>query len=401
MSQLPDKQKDKDNPHVPLPSQAGANEELVVEAVETPARRVRAAWLSGPDTPSALGRILQPLAIGLMDEMVDVVALCPQQADVRELPNPPVDVLPYGRPPWWSFRDRTLDRLADQLRRRKVQLVHALEVSVADLARDLAALLEVPYLVNSFTLQAGGWQVRAEHGAWSVLAASDIIRQDLLDRRVSGEAQTRLVRPGIYQVRNPTCFIYPQHHVVIAAGGRLDDFVAFDAVLRTFAEIRKRKYDSIFFIIGNGRNERLIRDQARKLGLLHDLTFVDRPSGTQLAGIFKAADLYISPVVERDIDINSLLAMAAGVPVLACGSGASDFLVQDDTALFFRQGDTAQLTETLCRLLDDHAAASAIAAAALDHLRARHSPTHMIGRYAEIYRQAAEGAIPVAAATAG
>lgn len=401
MSPIRKKEQAKADPPAGPQDQTEAKEDLVVEAVAPPARRVRAAWLSGPDTPSALGRILQPLAIGLMDEMVDVVALCPQQADVRELPSPPVEVIPYGRPPWWSFRDRTLDYLADQLRKRKVELIHALEVSVADLAHDLAALLDVPYLVNSFTLEAGGWQVRAEHGAWSVLAASDTIRQDLLDRRVSSEAQTRLVRPGIYQVRNPTCFIYPQHHVVIAAGGRLDDFVAFDAVLRTFAEIRKRKYDSIFFIIGNGRSERLIRDQARKLGLLHDLTFVDRPSGTQLAGIFKAADLYISPVVERDIDINSLLAMAAGVPVLACGGGASDFLVQDDTALFFRQGDSEQLTETLCRLLDDHGAASAIAASALEHLRARHSPTQMVGRYAEIYRQAAEGAIPVAAATAG
>ncbi len=400
MSQVPENQKEPDPPH-PSPPQAEANEELVVEALGPPARRVKAAWLAGPDTPSALGRILQPLAIGLMDEMVEVVALCPEQADVRELPSPPVDILPYGRPPWWAFRDRTLEYLAEQLRKRKVELVHALEVSVADLAHDLAALLGVPYLVNSFTLDAGAWQARAEHNAWSVLAASDTIRRDLLDRRVSSDAHTRLVRPGVYQVRNPTCFIYPQHHVVIAAGGRLDDVVAFDAVLRSFAEIRKRKYDSIFFIIGNGRNERLIRDRARKLGLLHDLTFVDRPSGTQLAGIFKAADLYISPVVERDIDINSLLAMAAGVPVLACGAGASDFLVQDQTALFFAQGDSGQLTDTLCRLLDDQAAASAIAASALEHLRTRHTPTQMVRKYAEIYRQAAEGAVPISAATTG
>lgn len=164
-------------------------------------RRVRAAWVAAPDTPSALGRVLQPLAIGLMDEMVEVTALCPEEADVRELPSPPVEVLPYGRPPWWAFRDRTLDYLADQLKRRRVDLVHALEGPVADLARDLANLLGVPYLVNSLALDPNLWQVRAEHNAWAVLAASEIIRSDLLAKRVSTEAQTRLVRPAARPAR--------------------------------------------------------------------------------------------------------------------------------------------------------------------------------------------------------
>jgi len=144
----------------------------------------------------------------------------------------------------------------------------------------------------------------------------------------------------------------------------------------------------------------MIREQAHKLGLLHELTFVDRPSGTQLAGIFKAADIYISPADQRDIDMNSLLAMAAGVPVLATASGASDFIIADKTALLFPQADSPALTELLCTFLDDHAAASAIAASALDTLRARHSPAGMVAKLADIYRQAAETAIPVAAATA-
>ena len=65
---------------------------------DPPSGRIRVAWVAGPDTVEQYGRALQPLAIGLLDELIDIVALCPQGADVQELPSPPVETLACPRP---------------------------------------------------------------------------------------------------------------------------------------------------------------------------------------------------------------------------------------------------------------------------------------------------------------
>jgi len=365
-----------------------------LEPQSTPApaaHGIRVAWVAGPETPASLGRTLQPLAIGLMDEMIDLVALCPQEADVRDLPSPPLEVIRYTPPPWWSFGG-SLDALSDHLRKRRVVLVHALETAVAELARRLARDINVPYVVSTYSLDASGWLARAEHQAWAVLAGSEPVRNDLLAQRVSLPDHTYLVRPGVYQVRHATCFTDPQLRVVIVAGGRMDDYLAFDAVLRSFAELRGRGFDCVFFLMGDGRAERLLRARSEKLGLRHDLTFVDWQSPSQLSGIFKAADIYVSPAPSRQVDIYSLLAMAAGVPVLAATSVASDFIIEGKTALLFTTGDSEELTAKLVGLLDNHPAAGALAESALEHLRVRHSPAGMVTALAEIYRQAAQPA---------
>jgi len=57
-------------------------------------------------------------------------------------------------------------------------------------------------------------------------------------------------------------------------------------------------------------------------------------------------------------------------------------------------------TDRFGTFLGNHSAASAIAASALDTLRTRHRPAGMVAKLPDIYRQAAEGAVPIAAATA-
>ena len=64
---------------------------------------VRVAWVAGPRTLEEYGHILQPLAVGLLDELVELVVFCPQGADVERLPSPPAQIVPYARLPRWAF----------------------------------------------------------------------------------------------------------------------------------------------------------------------------------------------------------------------------------------------------------------------------------------------------------
>ena len=231
----------------------------------------------------------------------------------------------------------------------------------------------------------------------AVLAASAPILKDLRRHHVASAQNMHLVRPGVYQVKHATCFIEPQYSITIVAGGSLDDYAAMASVIRSFADISTRKYDCAFFIIGNGHHERPLRLLAERLSLQHQLTFADRQPTAQLPGIFKAADIFISPSPPRRLDVHALLAMAAGVPVLSGGEGAGDFLRDGQTAMLYRKNDSAALTAKLLSLLEDRARTRSLAENALAYLRENHSPAHMVGELAKIYRQAlAEKKEPVA-----
>ena len=73
---------------------------------------------------------------------------------------------------------------------------------------------------------------------------------------------------------------------------------------------------------------------------------------------------------------------------------ASDFLIDGQTAMFFRLGDAAELITKLVALLDDPDAAQALAQGGLDHVAAMHSPSRAARAMAEVYRRAAQKGPP-------
>ena len=128
---------------------------------------------------------------------------------------------------------------------------------------------------------------------------------------------------------------------------------------------------------------------------MRNLTFVERQSPEQLNGILRAADIFISPAPSERLEIELLSAMAAGVPVLAAGAEASDFIIAEETALTFAPGDAVELADKLAALMDDHAAATNLAEAALAHLRENHSPAKMVAQLIDLYRTVAGKKRPV------
>ncbi|HUT61629.1 MAG TPA: glycosyltransferase family 4 protein [Phycisphaerae bacterium] len=358
-------------------------------AVSAP-RPLRVAWVAGPQTLEDYGRILQPVAIGLLDELVELTAVCPERADAGALPSPPMKLVRYGRLSWWAFWETApkVQELAEGVRESGIDLLHALDAGAAPLTIRLSRLAGVRYLVSGYALPDARALGRLPGAAAGALAGSAQVLKRMRRRHVVSPDKLHLLRPGVYQVRHATCFTDPQRSVTLVAGGRMNDLRAFRAAIRSFADIIAKGYDCACFLLGGGPAEPELRAAAEKLSLGNALTFADRQPHALLSEIFKAADIYISPVAGRGLDVPCLLAMAAGVPVLATGQGASDFLREGQTALFFRRGDAADLTARLVGLLEDRASARALADRALEHLREHHRPAAMVAELARIYRQA-------------
>jgi len=359
-----------------------------IESSTIIAEKLRVVWVATARTLERFSPVLKPLAIGLMDEAVELTLLCPPQADLRGLPCPPMDVIHHTRPGWWTSERRSAEALAVTLKDRKLQLLHALDVASARWVRRLARQMNLPQVISCNEL-ADPRHLPTMGPDTFVLAANEAIRRGLLSRHIADIEQIFLVRPGVHPVRQPTCFYQPNRSATILAAGITEDGASFEAMLRAFAALRDQQTDCKFFLISNGRTERRLRALAERLNLRHELTFVDRLPYAEMPGLLKAADVFCSPVAAPGVDILSLLAMAAGACVLTSAKAKCDFLIDGQTTVQFAPADSADLLRKLQALLDDKPAACRLAESALVYVRQHHSPTQMVSQIVAIYRQAA------------
>jgi glycosyltransferase involved in cell wall biosynthesis len=372
----------------------------VSEAAHVESRRpIRVGWVAGKETFTQIGRILQPLAVGLMDELVGTTIFLPEGCDRNELPNMPIGMVSYNRLQWRVFRSKTLSVLGEEIQNAQLNLLHALDSGVAALTAQLAGATGLPYVVSCHSLGDSRALGTLDERCQAVLAASEPIRRELVGARVAAPNKILLVHPGVYQVNHATCYTDDKKSIAIVAGGAMDDFDAYHALLRAFSEVRTRNYDCVFFLIGNGKAEARIREAAKEMDLRSPLTFVDRQEARQLQGILKSADIYISPRSTQQVDLVSLLAMAAGDPVLAAKSAVDDFLIDGKTALTFNAGNAAELTAKLVSILEDRQAGTVLADNALEYLREHHGAAQMVAAVAGIYRRAVEAPRPEPSAT--
>lgn len=361
--------------------------QATAEPAPTPVRPVSVGWVSGGGAFHRLGRTLGPLSVGLLDEFVHPTVMCPEKEDTFALPTPPVNVHTYEQGKWFSKPSRTAESLAEGVRGRKLNLLHALDGAAVDLTRALAGQLDLPYLVSCYSAEDAKRLPRQDPRMVGVLPACKATKAALRRRKVCPPEALHLLRPGVHRVRRANCFNNPEQSVCVATCGVLDRSKPYAALLKAFASVKASQADSVLFVIGNGPAERTLREQASKLGIGQETTFSDAIPSRQLAGIFKSADVYVSAADRPELDVYSLLAMAAGVPVVAAAGGNSDFLIDGQTAMLYPRGDAAALGEKLLSLMADQQAARDQAQNALAYVGEHHSPAVMVSKLADIYRQ--------------
>jgi len=346
---------------------------------------VRVGWIASDQTWNRLSGTLGPLAVGLADELLEVAAMCPEDVQEKILPSPPMAVIRY-RPPGWPGKQKKTHALAERLREGKVRLLHALDAPAVHLTRRLARLLGCPYVVSAYRLGDGQRIGHLDDLAAAALAAGEEIHKELVGRRCLEADAVHIVRPGVHQVSSAACSVGRDRRPAVVADDVLSDFASTEAVLTAFAQLKQRGLDCVFFLIGAGPAERRLRKRAETLEITDVLTFVDRLTSRQLSGILKAADVYICPRAIRGVNLSILLAMAAGVPVLAPADDGADFLTDGRTARIFRARDAEDLSAKLAAMLEDGSSATDLANGALAHLCRHHRPARMVAAVAEVYR---------------
>ncbi len=350
---------------------------------KVPPKPVHVCLVAGHETLRNLGPVVRHTIVGLLDEPLPVTLLCPVKADIADIPTPPVQIMGYDLTRIPFLRKRAFEALTEQVTQAGVSLFHALDTDAAELTGKLADGIGVNYIIGAYSLSR---DVRTlDMHCRAVTAASEPIRQRLLSSHVGPEEMIHLLRPGVHQADEATCFINPSHATAIIAGGDFSKYRPFATVLQAFAKLQNQQRDCVFFLVGDGPGETRLRHLAEKLNLMENLTFVDRQGADALKGILRAADIFISPTPSNRLEIELLSAMAAGVPIIDAGAKACDFIIPDETALTYQSGNIGDLSDKLAALMDNHPTSRQLAENALAYLRENHSPAKMVRQLIDLY----------------
>lgn len=100
-------------------------------------------------------------------------------------------------------------------------------------------------------------------------------------------------------------------------------------------------------------DENLVRQTVTELGLGEHIILTGFMDDRDLPLLYKAAQMYIQPVLDDGFGMSVLEAMASGVPVACAMSGALSEVVGPENAVFFEPQDTTNMAEAIHVTFDD------------------------------------------------
>ncbi len=275
---------------------------------------------------------LRPTVVGLLSEGVRIVQVLPQSCDAGIASD-------FGQKVYWQdsawgmLRKRRLTHLEGRLESLEVDLIHAMHSEVWEGAIALSQELEVPALLTassaSDVIAASQIWTRSEPSRIGFAAATDTIARAIEDQ-LGEQALVQVVPPGVHvtDMTRPERMDDQPLCAVISGDGRVDSH--YLAVLEALRRLVVDEPAAQFFFDSLGVDQHKLWQQARRLGLLGNISLVPRPLNHR--ELLLGADALVLPQALGRARGLLLQAMAHDVPVIAREDPWLDFLIDQQTA---------------------------------------------------------------------
>ncbi len=327
------------------------------------------------------------MVIGMIDEQVRVTQVVPEGL-ADEVASGFCTRVTWQDSSWSVMRRRRLSRLADRLGKLEVDLIHALDGRVWSGSVGLAGRLGVPLVMSASSVmdipesRRLGRADRLEHAAYVAttepLAAA--MRQKLDD-----DARVEVILPGVHVPDEPRSGNEEDGTLcaVVTGSGGYDG--AYDALMVAIRSIIDKYPQSQFFFDGQGDEQHLLWQNARRHGLLANMSLVPRRLGHR--ELLLKADVLLQPqALERSRSL-TLAAMARGVPVIALSDPWLDYLIDGQTAWVVERPDPKLWFDLITRLIEEPADIRVLTESARQWMRQRHLAAQQMGHLLALYRE--------------
>ena len=299
-------------------------------------------------------------------------------------------------------RGRAVQALAELLRRERIDLLHAHLYHANLIGRLAARRAGIPCVVsihNTYTRPkwhrrlANWWLARRHTGA--IIAGSEEIRRDILRYDHVRPELVEVIPNAVDLSRSASALTreaarerlgLAAEAYVLGTVGRLEEQKGHRFLLDALDRLRAQGLDAVLLLVGGGREEAALREQAARLALGERVCFLGMRD--DLGDLFRAMDLFVMPSLWEGLSLAMLSAMAAGLPVVATHvGGVPEVLGDDERGFVLPPGDAAALAERIawCHAHPDAAARAGTAGAA--HVRANYSDAALVKRVEAVYER--------------
>ncbi len=348
---------------------------------------LRVALIASERTARDYSEFLRLLLVGLADESVPALLICPQDCDpdsiftaAAEVVEPPLLDLP--------FTERLAARLlAQQVAKFEPTVLHCLCESKASLARRLAHRLDLPYVLTVNSMQGRWGQLSlSSKRCRRIIVPAETIAANLTRAHPRFADRVEQINIGTFVAESCECFSQPNRIATMVTAHPQDKADDFESLFGALRHLKIDGYEFMMVVAGDGRAGGQVWQLMTALDLLHTITMVSklRPWRSVLA----AGDIFVQPQPRSVFDTSLLEAMSVGAAVAGCRGAVDDLIMEDKTAVVFDPKDDLSIVRSLKKLLDRREFARQIATNARQHLVENHAVGDMIGATIGAYRNA-------------
>jgi glycosyltransferase involved in cell wall biosynthesis len=265
----------------------------------------------------------------------------------------------------WKGDLRVAVRLAQLLRRERIQVLVTFLFHPTLLGRLMGSLFGVPIRVSSERTMASESRVRRMLNRWTVGLATHVVA--VSDRVAAYAAREFRIPPdrltticnGVDLDRfRPAPRDGFGGGSVIGSTARLHAENDHASLLRAFSRVSMRWPEAELLLVGRGPEEARLKALAEDLGTSTRIHFVGEQE--DVAPFLHQMDLYVQPSVAAGMPNALLEAMAAGLPVVATAVGGTpEAVVEGETGLLVPPRNPMALADAMLKLLEDRRLAEA------------------------------------------
>ena len=226
-----------------------------------------------------------------------------------------------------------------------------------------------------------------------IVAVSDAIREALLQRGIPegkvttiiNGVDTRRFSPGeAPQVR--ASLGIPPETFLLGSVARLDPIKDLGSVIRALPDLP----GACYLIVGEGPQERELRELSRTLGVAERVRFLGARS--DVPEILRALDLFLLPSLKEGTSNTLLEAMATALPIVATAVGGTPALVaHEESAILVPPGRPEAIAAAVERARRERRFSLEVGRRARRVACTRFSLERMVHAYEDLYTEAFEG----------
>lgn len=230
-----------------------------------------------------------------------------------------------------------------------------------------------------------------------VIAISDQVRAHLLDDFRLDPGRVTLIYNGVDterfrpfsedEVKNEKKRLgLDLSKKIIGHIGRLSSVKGQKYIVFAAEILSRKRRDLQFLIIGDGAEEKELKELVCAKGLNSSVVFCPSVKNTALA--LGLMDVFVMPSLQEGLGLSLLEAQSCGVPVVATRVGGIPTAVQDrETGLLCPPADAAALAEAIAEFVDDGILRREVAAKARRQVGERFSLAVMAGKVRSMYEE--------------